>query len=255
MPLTFPAHQGLIAPIKIRWPQKLDATALCIAAAAPDFAYPLGAWLNHQSHTVIGLLAWAIPFTILSTKIVRWRAANGIFAYMPDLGPLRLRSYRVLSNRKPNFLTTVTSTILGASSHVLIDGFSHSGRWGANLLNLNDEIGTIPFRGTLTIARSIQYFGHLFGSLSFILLLLYIAKTRRLEKWYGQKEVQNARKITTNRKHQTLFWLITLAPPLISMFIASRTNNSIIFLPITTLVISILLAGTLLSPLNNKNIN
>ncbi|MGI9596523.1 MAG: DUF4184 family protein, partial [Acidimicrobiales bacterium] len=74
MPVTFPAHQGLIAGAKLRWPDRVDGTALCIGAAAPDLAYALGDWMNRQSHTLVGLLVWSLPFTVVATLVTRWRA-------------------------------------------------------------------------------------------------------------------------------------------------------------------------------------
>ena len=97
MPVTFPAHQGLIVPLKLRWPTAIDGTALCIGAAAPDLAYPLGSWLNAGSHTLLGLIVWALPVTLGLTTLVRWRAADGIFANMAEMIDVTLapkRRYR-----------------------------------------------------------------------------------------------------------------------------------------------------------------
>lgn len=116
MPLTFPAHQGLVASAKLRWPHLIDGTALCIGAATPDMAYSIEPWSSIKAHTTLGLVLWAIPFTLIATHLTRWRAAAGIFAHLPDLGPLRLRSYRVLTQQRPSHLVTLASTVLGAGS-------------------------------------------------------------------------------------------------------------------------------------------
>ncbi len=189
MPVTFPAHQGLIIPVKLRWPRAIDGTALCIGAAAPDLAYPLGPWLNGQSHTAIGLVVWSLPVTLVMATLVRWRAADGVFANMPDLGALRLRSYRVLGWRRPTALVTAISAVVGSGSHILIDGFTHQGRWGANALGLNDVIATVPIRGAMTEARLLQYLGHFGGTVLFVLSLILIASTGRLDRWYSTELV------------------------------------------------------------------
>lgn len=245
MPVTFPGHQGLIAPVKLRWPGAIDATSVCIGAAAPDFAYALGQWLNRESHTALGLVVWAIPFTLLAAAVTRRWAAAGIFAFLPDLGPLRLRSYRVLARRRPNPMVTFLSAVLGAGSHLLIDAFTHEGRWGADLLGLNRVIVTVPLRGDFTTARLLQYVGHSFGSTAFVVLLLVIAASGRLETWYGVDEVRHARAVRTARRHQLLFWALTLGPPAVAVLVGATTSNSILFLPLTTLVISLLVAGCL----------
>ena len=53
MPLTFPAHQALVLPIKLRWPDRTDATALCVGAAAPDLLYAVPG-IGAQGHSLLG---------------------------------------------------------------------------------------------------------------------------------------------------------------------------------------------------------
>ncbi len=243
MPATFPAHQGIVIPIKLRWPDRVDATALCVGSAAPDLAYPLGAWLNRQSHTAVGLLVWAVPITIIITTILRRGAASGIFACLPDLGPLRLRSYRVLSTRRPGPLTTLASAIVGSGSHVLIDGFTHAGRWGATWLGLNDTIATVPLRGDMTGARILQYVGHIGGTALFVLALLVIASTGRLERWYGSEAVDRARSQLVPWPVRLLFVAMVVGPVLLGSVVSGRSGVDVVFLGQTTGVAALLMAG------------
>jgi hypothetical protein len=248
MPLTFPAHQGLILPVKLRWPAQVDATALCIGAAAPDLAYAMGTWLNRQSHTVLGVVIWAVPFAVVAAIITRRWAASGIFACLPDLGPLRLRSYRVLSARRPALWHTVASATLGAASHVFIDGFTHAGRWGANWLGLGGVAFTAPLRGTMTWARVLQYLGHGLGTLLFILVLVVVS-SRRLETWYGKAALSDARSVRASPRQSAMFALIALAPPLFAVAIAGRSGIENVFLAQTVFVPSLLLSGTIVGRL------
>lgn len=248
MPVTFPGHQGLIAPVKLRWPHLVDGTALCIGAASPDLAYALGSWMNHQSHTAVGLLVFAVPFTLIATAITRWRGASGIFASLPDLGPLRLRSYRVLAYRRPRTLVTLTSAVVGAGSHAFVDGFSHRGRWGADLLRLNEVIGTVPIRGDFTLARVIQYFGHTIGSLAFIAVLFVIASRGRLEEWYGADAVAAARDVEMSVGRRASFWLMVVVPTAMATQLIEPFELSRIFFPIVVLTVSVLVAGCLVAP-------
>ncbi|MGH1491133.1 MAG: DUF4184 family protein [Acidimicrobiales bacterium] len=245
MPVTFPAHQGLILPVKLRWPRAIDGTALCIGAAAPDLAYPLGPWLNAQSHTAIGLVVWSLPVTLVMATLVRWRAADGVFANMPDLGLLRLRSYRVLGWRRPTALVTATSAVVGSGSHILIDGFTHKGRWGANALGLNDVIGTVPIRGVMTEARLLQYLGHFGGSVLFILSLILIASTGRLDRWYSTELVVEARQAPSTRGGPLLFWVPVLAATATAIGVSQQTGRSVLFLPVLVAAIAPVVMGTL----------
>lgn len=241
--MTFPAHQGLIVPVKLKWPNAIDGTALCIGAATPDVAYALGPWLNAQSHTALGVLLWALPFTLLSTSLVRWRAASGIFAALPDAGRLQLRSYRVLGTRRPSAVATVMSALLGAASHVIIDGFTHAGRFGSNLLDLNDVLFTAPIRGEMTGARVLQYIGHFGGSAAFIVALLIVASSGRLSVWYGHDAVAEARAVSMTRLQRTVFWTIIAAFVGGATVFASATGRSTIFVPVTVLVFALLATG------------
>jgi hypothetical protein len=60
MPMTFPAHQGLILPAVRRWPQSLDALALSVGAAMPDITdsilgFPINGYFKQwYGHTLIG---------------------------------------------------------------------------------------------------------------------------------------------------------------------------------------------------------
>ncbi len=150
VPATFPSHQGLIIAAKLRWPDRLDATALCLGAAAPDLAYPLTSWLQRESHTPIGVVTWAVPVAAMTAVVLRRWAAPGLFACLPQLGRLQLRAYGALSTRRPSWWQTIASAGLGAVSHVFIDAFTHRGRWGANLLGLNGTVLKVPGLGELS---------------------------------------------------------------------------------------------------------
>ncbi|MCP3988143.1 MAG: DUF4184 family protein, partial [Actinomycetia bacterium] len=234
MPVTFPAHQGLIAWTKLRWPSLIDGTAVCIGAAAPDFAYSFSHWMNVRSHTAVGLVLWAIPFTVVAAYVTRWRAAAGIFAHLPDLGPLRVRSYRVLGERRPGFVVTLASAVVGAGSHVLIDAFTHGGRWGADLLGLNAVLFTAPIRGDFTVARVGQYFAHVVGSLTFVVLLVMVARGGLLERWYRAERVEAVRAYEPGLAERVRFWSMVFIPTVAAVVVVGPFfDRSPVFLTIT----------------------
>ncbi|MEM7321801.1 MAG: DUF4184 family protein [Actinomycetota bacterium] len=249
MPVTFPAHQGLIVGAKLRWPSAVDGTALCIGAAAPDLAYALGGWLSRNSHEPVGLLVWALPFTLLATALTRWRAASGVFAAVPDLGPLALRSFRVLGARRPRWTITVVSAVIGVASHVVVDAFTHRGRWGANALGLNEVIGTVPIIGEMSGARVLQYVGHTVGSVLFLAAVGVIATTGRLERWYGHRAVTRARSARFDRRITTAFWLVAATPVVAVIAVTLSRGTSPLFPVVTASAFSLLGTGALFGPL------
>ncbi|MEM7339657.1 MAG: DUF4184 family protein [Actinomycetota bacterium] len=244
MPLTVLAHQGFVLPAKIAAPRHVDATALCIGAGAPDLAYALGPWLNAESHTVVGLVVWAVPFTLIASLVMRRWAASGIFAVVPDLGPFRLRSYRVLATRRPAALVTLTSAVAGAGSHVVIDGFTHRGRWGADWLGLNEPILTDPIRGeALSGAEIAQDLGHVVGAVIFTITLFVIGVTGRLCDWYGEDAVAEARAVVATARQRAVFGLIVAVPVLTTIGVVGELRSSTIFISMLVGAPAILVAG------------
>ncbi|MEM8923484.1 MAG: DUF4184 family protein [Actinomycetota bacterium] len=242
MPLTFPAHQGLIAPVKLRWPNAIDGTALFIASGAPDFAYPIDPLWGHRSHSLFGIVVWAVPYTLLAAFIARRWAAAGIFAAAYDLGPLRLRSFRVLGTRRPPLLATVISAFIGAGGHAVVDAFTHNGRWGADLAGLNQPLPGAPVEG-YSYAEALQDVGNLAGTLLFAALLLWLASRRVLERWYGVEQVAAARDVHVTFTERLAFAAIVAVPVLIVIPAAEWRLGSFVFIAVFTLSCSILLAG------------
>ena len=245
MPLTVPAHQSLVLPLKLRWPRHLDGVALCIGSAAPDLAYPLGAWLNANSHNAVGIVTWSIPVTVVFTVLLRRRAAGSVLAQLPDLGPIRLRSYRVIGQRRSPLHQTVVGAAIGAGSHVLVDGFTHIDRFGSRWLGMGGVGVDLPIIGPLTSAKLLQYLGHSLGSIAAVLLLVHIGRSRLMERWYGAGAVAEARIVSIAPWRRTLFWAVALGPPLAVVALDDPLRPSVVFPAGTALAFSLLAAGLL----------
>ncbi len=193
MPVTFPAHQAPVLMAKLVRPTWFDGTALVVAAAAPDLN---AAFSPHdsafRSHGVEGLILFSIPFAVIYSIVLRRWCAEGLFGALPDLGPLRIRSYQVLPQRRPPLATTIASAVLGAGLHIFIDSFTHRNRWGSDLLGLNNFLFEAIGR-EFTTARVFQYLGHTVGSLIGAALFMVIASSGHLERWYGAEALAAAR--------------------------------------------------------------
>ena len=151
MPLTFPAHQVAVLPLKLWRPRWFDGTALVIGAGSPDLFSGLTKIVGFDSHHWDGVM-WAVPFTIIYATLLRRFAADGLFGSLPDMWLLKTRSYRVLRHGRPRLLVTVLSAFIGVMSHITLDSFTHPYRWGSNLLRLNDIALQTPLGG-VTQAR------------------------------------------------------------------------------------------------------
>lgn len=207
MPFTFFAHQMVVLPLKQRAPRHFDATALCIGSMAPDLAYPLAHWLAARSHGWIGWVAWGIPFGVVASMIVRTVVAATAFAHLPDAGRLRLHSLRVIGRRRPPWWTTIVGAAIGSGSHIVLDGFTHTGRFGSRWLGLDRYLFTIggtPFDG----ARALQYALHIVGTLAGVAMLASIGRRRLLDAWYGDDLVGEARSFRLALPQRVVFWSI-----------------------------------------------
>lgn len=244
MPLTFPAHQAVVLPVKFRWPDRTDATAMCVGAASPDLINSVPG-VGSSGHSVAGVVLGAVPLTLLICWWLRWRAAAGVFAHLPDAGPFRVHSYRVIARRRPGVATTLVGALVGASSHVFIDAFTHAERWGATWLNLDEVLYTLPLRGDMTGAQTLQALGHSVGSLIAVALFLHIGRGRLLEQWYGPEVVAEVRDIRLTAGSRARFWGIWAAVAMAVVAALAATGGSLTFGIINGAVFGALVAGTL----------
>jgi hypothetical protein len=175
MPMTFPAHQGLILPVVRRWPNSFDALALSVGAAMPDITDTVlgflinGYFKQWYGHALIGIftldLAGGLLITWLIVNIAR-RLFKGA-----DL-PQYLRPFftKALSNRDTaNSGNPVqlglwsVSVLVGILSHVAFDLISHA----TNLLLYpwSEDIRWFPgwWYATWFEMRPLPIFGHVYS--------------------------------------------------------------------------------------------
>lgn len=208
MPVSYPAHQALVIPLKRRWPGYFDGTALCIGAAAPDAAFAVGGSVAGDSHHLHGAVAFALPVTLLVVAALRLGLVRVISAHLPDLGPLRIRSYGVLADRSHPVLVTVASASIGVGSHLLVDAVTHEGRWASDLLGL-ERWSIVGPGGSVSVAHALQVVGHLAGTAVTVALLLGMARDRSLERWYGDERVGAVRATRPGSVARVGFWTVT----------------------------------------------
>jgi uncharacterized protein DUF4184 len=76
MPMTFPAHQGLILPVVRRWPNSFDALALSVGAAMPDITDTVlgfsinGYFKQWYGHALIGIFTLDLAGGLFITWII-----------------------------------------------------------------------------------------------------------------------------------------------------------------------------------------
>ncbi len=140
MPIAFPSHVGLVAPLARLWPERVSALELFVGSMIPDvvdgamdvlFRGHLGQWMGHSA---IGTLVFCVPvglsvsWTLRSTA----RAKDRRPATTPPSRSARLAKWvlsldsgskRASGPRRALF--RASSVWLGALSHVFFDLISH----------------------------------------------------------------------------------------------------------------------------------
>jgi len=118
MPLAFPSHQGLILPIRRRFPERIDGVALCVGAAMPDLvdalAWPmrgeLGQWLGHSLLGVVGCVPAGLALAWLARRAIPGKAVSLLDEGAPAF---------------PGCARAGLSVAMGALSHVALDLITH----------------------------------------------------------------------------------------------------------------------------------
>ncbi|WP_433789612.1 DUF4184 family protein [Actinoplanes sp. CA-252034] len=180
MPSTFPTHPAGILPLKLWRPRWFDGVALTLGAASPDVAYlvdgsGLPVWpLSHELH---GLIIFCLPVTLLGCLMVR-RAIPVIAAHLPAGRTFALRDYGALRHSGHRWWITVTSAIIGAASHLVLDGLE---AWYPD----------------------IEYPAHIVGLAAMAMIAAIIGRGRLLRRWHGDPPPAD--------RHPVRFWSVVAA--------------------------------------------
>ncbi|MEM3041008.1 MAG: DUF4184 family protein, partial [Nitrososphaerota archaeon] len=63
MPSALLSHQGIVLPLKIKYPRRFDGTSLCVGSFAPDLAFYVS-YFQSVFHTIGGLI-YTVPLSML----------------------------------------------------------------------------------------------------------------------------------------------------------------------------------------------
>ncbi|MFF2885472.1 DUF4184 family protein [Paenibacillus sp. NPDC057967] len=151
MPFTF-AHPLYAAPLKLAKPGWFSLTGLILGSMSPDFEYFI-ALEPYQTfgHSGLGLLLQAIPLSLLFAFLFHYVIKLPLAEHLPgifgisgkakelmDRYPWRMRGWR-------DGLVFLVSVVIGFSSHVFLDAFTHlSGYFVVRWAALNETVFGLP---------------------------------------------------------------------------------------------------------------
>jgi uncharacterized protein DUF4184 len=140
MPMTFPAHQGLILPVARKWPNSFDALALSVGAAMPDITDTVlgflinGYFKQWYGHSLIGIFTFDLWGGLFITAFMAAVAGQiSKYRYLPP--PLRALLGKTQPNEKlargharrngARLRLWSISVLVGILSHIGFDLLSH----------------------------------------------------------------------------------------------------------------------------------
>jgi len=140
MPWMVPSHQAPVLPLK-RWkPGWFSGLGLVLGTAAPDLAFVLTLDENGAplSHTAVGVALVSLPLVLVLHTLATTLVFPWLLPRLPGGAPLHLHA---LARSRPatdlgSMLRVAVSGVLGAATHVFIDGFTHGDHsgWALRLL-------------------------------------------------------------------------------------------------------------------------
>lgn len=143
MPMTFPAHQGLILPIVRRWPNSFDALALSVGAAMPDITDTIlgfsinGYFKQWYGHSLLGIftldlfgglfITWLIAVLVRQLlKSVYLRQTLPAFLTKASHTLDTISRSKIESSQRDRIKLWIFSVFVGILSHIGFDIISHT---------------------------------------------------------------------------------------------------------------------------------
>lgn len=147
MPFTL-AHPAAVLPL-IR-SKRFSATALMAGSMAPDFEYffKMSTGSIH-SHTLAGILYFDLPVSILLAFAFHYVVRDRLIDNLPEFAQQRLhplRHFNLWKYIQRHHWIFIYSAIVGVSSHLLWDSFTHAGGFAVNKLTIFST-ARVPFDG------------------------------------------------------------------------------------------------------------
>ena len=167
MPFTF-SHPAIVLPLLYLRRHWFSLTGLVIGSLTPDFEYFLRMKIkSNYSHTIEGLLWFDLPLGLLLAFIFHNLVRDRLIDNLPSMIQSRLSPFKTINwNRhfKTNWYVVVISLILGATSHIFWDAFTHeSGYFVQTFSELSNSI--IVFGEQILVFKILQHSSTLLGGL------------------------------------------------------------------------------------------
>jgi hypothetical protein len=159
---------------------RLDATCLAIGAMAPDFEYFVRVrQVSTISHTWLGLLVWNVPVTIVLAiafhHLVKWPLVLVAPSFLARRGAVY--ASRPWGARSWGFaLACVASAAIGATTHMVWDGITHSDGMIASRVAALRTLVELPLGRDMVLHRVLQ---HASTAIGLLVVAIVVARALR----------------------------------------------------------------------------
>jgi hypothetical protein len=212
MPSGVISHQAPGLFLKVKYPKKFDGTALCLSTLLPDLNVLVDPFLpfsfRNITHSLLGLLIYTIPFTLILT-IIFCRYIGPFAANIAKIDNVIYKPWKYfgveewdkLKEKKYNkryLVVAFYSALIGGLTHLLLDLPAHEYiELFFPLIYQNPDfllysiidfgpitIGSMQIERNLTVYQLIWTIETLITFILTIYLLRYIKKQNLISKWY-----------------------------------------------------------------------
>lgn len=191
MPFTF-SHPAIILPLKYLPKKWFSLTSLVIGSLTPDFEYFLRMKVESNfSHTISGLFWFDLPLGLLLAYVFHDVIRNNFYDNLPMFLKTRLLKFKLFNwdnYFKENWLIVLISVLIGASSHLLWDSFTHTTGYFVEMIpTLKNSI--VLFGKQIPVFKILQHGSSLFGGIAIVFAIfkmprqLIISKKIDLKYW------------------------------------------------------------------------
>lgn len=211
MPFTF-AHPAVVLPLKKKWKDYFNLTALVLGSMAPDFEYFVKMRIESKiGHSFIGFFTFNLPLVIIFSLVFHFVIKNTLILHLPIKVNSFIKQEENLFKKVKCFkwiLIFIYSAIIGMFSHTLWDSFTHKSGYFISLLPvLKTEILSVP------VYKFLQH-GSTFIGFFVVLKFLYGGRSKEYYKW---KTIPIARK--------SLYWGFVVVFTITVIFVRLINEN------------------------------
>jgi hypothetical protein len=221
MPFT-PTHILAILPIAALKRLPLSFTALVIGSMIPDFPLFVPIAPEYETtHSARGVLTACLPLGLACFLVFQLLMKRPLFALLPVAIQRRCVSLsRTSIEPTPKALLGASlSVVIGASTHIFWDAFTHRGRWGTHVFPRLNETALTIWGHALPGFKLLQHGSTLVGLPCMLLLLAAWLYRRRPEVLGGDTVLSESSKAAS--------YLIAVAIPVsVAFLVWSRDDLS-----------------------------